>query len=179
MAGRSSRRTSQRSERTDAALDPAERAREIALRLLEHSPRSSAQLRDGLVQREVDPDIADQIIARYVEVGLLDDAALAATIARTRHRERGLSRRAVADELRRKGFGDEDAESALAQISAEDEHEAARELAAQRWRRLSAHEPRTKARRVAGMLARKGYSPSVAFEVVRELERADNDGGPI
>ncbi|WP_084127122.1 regulatory protein RecX [Demequina sp. NBRC 110054] len=175
MAGRP--RT--RAKRADDTTDPAERAREIALRLLDHSPRSSAQLRAGLLQREVDPDTADLIIERYTEVGLLDDAALAATIARTRHRERGLSRRAVADELRRKGFDAEDAEAALEQISTDDEREAARELGEQRWRRLSSHDSRTRSRRVASMLARKGYSPSLAFEVVRELERADNDGESV
>ncbi len=156
--------------------DPAERAREIALRLLDHSARSAAQLREGMLKREVDPEIADQIVARYIEVGLLDDSALAATIARTRHAERGLSRRAIAQELRRKGFEPEDVESALAQIDGDDEADAARELAAVRWRRLSNHDDQTRTRRVVAMLGRKGYAPSLAFEVVRELQRADNVG---
>ncbi|WP_160297611.1 regulatory protein RecX [Demequina salsinemoris] len=160
-------------------MDPAERAREIALRLLDHSPRSAAQLHEGLMKREVDAETADLIVERYIEVGLLDDAALAAAITRTRHRERGLSRRAVAEELRRKGIGAEDAEAALAQISSDDERVAARELAEQRWQRLASHDARTRARRVASMLARKGYSPSLAFEVVRELERADNGGESV
>lgn len=153
--------------------DPAERAREIALRLLTHSSRSEQQLREGLVSREVDPAIAEEIIARYREVGLLDDSALAASIARTRHQERGKSRRAIDQELRRKGFTGEDIDAALEQISSDDEWEAARILASKRWNSLSGHEEPVKVRRVVGMLGRKGYSPDLAFGVVKELQRAD------
>ncbi|MDN4473641.1 regulatory protein RecX [Demequina sp. SYSU T00b26] len=113
---------------------------------------------------------------RYREVGLLDDAALASTIARTRHRERGLSRRAIEQELRRKGFEHPEIEGALAQIDGDDEADAARELAAVRWRRLAGHDDQTRVRRVVAMLGRKGYAPSLAFEVVRELQHADNVG---
>ncbi|WP_084040303.1 regulatory protein RecX [Demequina sp. NBRC 110053] len=170
-----SQRARQRSAPTTPA-DPAERAREIALRLLTHSARSTAQLREGLLKREVEPGIADQIVARYVEVGLLDDGALAASIARARHSERGASRRAIHQELRRKGFGTDHIDAALDQISGDDEHEAARSLALKRWRSLQAHDEQTRVRRVVAMLGRKGYSPEIAFGVVKELQRADRAG---
>lgn len=156
------------------ATDPAERAREIALRLLTHSPRSAAQLREGLISREVQAHVADQIIERYREVGLLDDADLAATIARTRHRERGKSRRGVRQELQRKGFDAHDIDAALEQISDDDEHAVARELAFKRWNQLTGVDRDKRVRRVVGMLGRKGYSPSLAFALVRECEDADN-----
>jgi regulatory protein len=157
-------------------MDPAERAREIAIRLLTHSPRSAAQLRDGLTSRDVDGDIADQVVARYQEVGLLDDTQLSATIARTRHRERGKSRRAIGMELRRKGFDTTDVEAALNQITEEDEREAAEQLAAKRWHQLANVDTDARVRRVVGMLGRRGYSPSLAFEVVKHLQRADTGG---
>src|SRR5690554_5590281 len=156
--------------------DPAERAREIALRLLTHSPRSEAQLRDGLASREVAPDIIDEVIERYREVGLLDDAELASTIARARHRERGRSRRAVRQELQRKGFEPHHIEAALGQISDDDEHAVARELAFKRWNQLEGVDRESRVRRVVGMLGRRGYSPSLAFSLVRECEDADNSG---
>ena len=162
----------------DAAstLDPAERAREIALRLLTHSARSSAQLRDGLVSRDVPDDVADAVVARYQEVGLLDDAALAGTIARTRHHERGKSRRAIQQELARKGFDAQDVENALEQISDEDEHQAARALARKRWDQLAGVDHDARVRRVVGMLGRRGYSPSLAFALVKDFSRADDIG---
>ncbi|WP_062377347.1 regulatory protein RecX [Demequina pelophila] len=164
--------------RADAAgQDPEERAREIALRLLTHSARSAAQLRDGLVARDVAPDLADALVARYAEVGLVDDAALAATIVRTRHGERGQARRAIAQELRRKGFSQDDAEQALAQIDGDDERERARELAAARWARLASHPPEVRSRRIVAMLGRKGYPPGLAYAVVTDLARAESEGG--
>ncbi|WP_084100357.1 regulatory protein RecX [Demequina sp. NBRC 110051] len=159
-----------------AALDPAERAREIALRLLTHSARSSAQLRDGLVSRDVPEEIADAVVARYQEVGLLDDAVLAGTIARTRHHERGKSRRAIQQELARKGFEAQDVENALEQITDEDEHQAARALARKRWDQLAGVDYDARVRRVVGMLGRRGYSPSLAFALVKDFSRADDIG---
>lgn len=158
---------------TTTSTDPAERARAIALNYLNHSPRSSGQLRAKLLSREVEPAIADLVIERYVEVGLLDDAALAATIARTRLAERGLARRAIASELQRKGFAPEHIEGALAGIADEDEWSAAQDLAAKRWNRLEGHSDEVKTRRVVAMLGRKGYGPSTAFAVVKRLTRAD------
>src|SRR5690554_1884187 len=154
--------------------DPVERAREIAIRLLTHSPRSAAQLREGLLKREVEPDIVEEIIERYREVGLIDDTELAATIARTRHHERGRSRRAVRQELQRKGFESHDIDAALEQISDDDEHAVARELAVKRWNQLEGVDRDKRVRRVVGMLGRRGYSPSLAFALVRECEDADN-----
>jgi len=167
-----------RARREDAPTtpaDPAERAREIALRLLTHSPRSCAQLREKLIARDVEPTVAEALIERYVEVGLLDDAALAAQIARTRHAERGLAPRAIRQELQRKGFEPADIEAALEPIpQAIDDR--ARELARKRWDALAHVAPEARVRRVVGMLARRGYSPSSAFAVVKDWQRADTAG---
>lgn len=157
-------------------LPPAERARDIAIRLLTNSPRSAHQLREGLLSRDVDRDVAEAVIARYIEVGLLDDAALAATIARTRHAERGVAPRVIAMELRRKGFGDADIEAALAPIEPADERAAAQRLAQRRWARTAGLAPDVRVRRVVAHLGRKGYPPSIAFALVKDLRGADIEG---
>lgn len=167
-----------RARREDAPTtpaDPAERAREIALRLLSHSPRSCAQLRQKLIDRDVEPALADELVARYVEVGLLDDAALSAQIARTRHNERGLAPRAIRLELQRKGFTAEDIESALEPIDDRID-DRAEHLARKRWDSLAVLDPEVRVRRVVGMLARRGYSPSNALAVVKDWQRADKAG---
>ncbi len=155
------------------ASDPAERARAIALRILTNAPRSAAQLREGLVDRDVPELVADEVIERYREVGLLDDAGLAATIVRTRHNERGQARRVIAQELRRKGFGASNIEEALAQVSDGDEREAAAGLARARWEALAGVPRDARIRRVVAHLGRKGYPPGQAFDLVRGLDRAD------
>jgi regulatory protein len=169
-------RGSQRARQEEVTtLPPAERARELALRLLTHSPRSAQQLRDGLVSRDVPPDIADEVIARYIDVGLLDDAGLAATIARTRHAERGTAARVIAQELRRKGFSDEHIASALEPIGREAEHHAASDLALKRWERTAGLPRDVRVRRVVAHLGRKGYSPGLAFALVKDLANADSE----
>lgn len=162
-----------RRDPVEVAEDPAEHAREVALRLLSQAPRSAAQLRDGLVARGVEESAADEVIARYREVGLVDDGVLAAMIARTRHRERGHARRAIRDELRRKGFEAPVIESALGEISQEDEQKAAATLAARRWEALKDLPQETRIRRVVAALGRRGYPPGMTFSLVRALKDAD------
>ena len=55
--------------------DPREVGRLIALRQLETRPRTERELHDTLCARGIPSDIADELIVRFVEVGLLDDRA--------------------------------------------------------------------------------------------------------
>lgn len=144
--------------------------------MLNHSPRSSGQVRAKLLEHDIPPNVIDEVIDRYIDVGLLDDAALAASLVRTRHQEKGKARTAIAMELRRKEFPDEVIEQALEQIDDDDEFAAARALGLKRWNSLEGQPDQVRARRVAGMLGRKGYSPGVAYEVVKTLSRADSEG---
>lgn len=81
---------------------------------------------------------------------------------------KGLGRRALAAELRRKGVDDEEARAALAELDPDDEREAARRLVERRLRSTAGVDTATATRRLVGMLARKGHSPGVAHAVVRE-----------
>ncbi|MBN2176175.1 MAG: regulatory protein RecX [Demequinaceae bacterium] len=154
-------------------MDPAERAREIALRILSGAPRSAAHLRERLLAKGVEEAIADEVIRRYREVGLLDDRALSAAIARARHRERGHARGAIRDELRRKGFEDSDIEAALTEVSDDDERSMASILASRHWEATRGLDDEARTRRVVGALGRRGYRPGIAFPLVRALKDAD------
>lgn len=164
-----------RARREAPTTAPAERARELALSILTRTPRSAADLRARLISKEIEPDVADEVIQRYLEVGLLDDVTLAATIARTRHAERGLAPRAIAQELRRKGFEEDHIRGALEPFSSVVQEDTARELAAKRWSREAGSPPEARVRRTVSHLARKGYSASLAFALVRDLQRADSE----
>jgi regulatory protein len=90
---------------------------------------------------------------------------------RSRHAHRGLARRAIAMELRRKGVSDEDAGDALAEVDAESEERRARELVDRKLRSMAvgtADQRAAAARRLVGMLARKGYGAGTAYRVVKE-----------
>lgn len=148
--------------------DPERVARAILLRQLALGPRTEAQLRDALTRRNVPVEVAEVLLVRFTEVGLIDDAAYAEALIRSEAAAGGLSRRRVADRLQAKGVSDELAAEAVAQIDPDQELEAARTLAARQMRRLGGLERAVAQRRLAGVLARRGYPPDTVRRVVRD-----------
>jgi regulatory protein len=151
--------------------DPHDWARQIVLRQLTAAPRSRAQLEQALRRRNCPDDVAGEVLDRMEEVGLVDDEAYAGMLVRSRQAGRGLATRALRQELRSKGVDDETAATALAQVDPHAEEDRARELVAKRLRTMHGLDPMTQTRRLAGMLARKGYDAEVALRVVREAVR--------
>jgi regulatory protein len=149
--------------------DPESVARAIVLRQLTMTARTRSQLETILAKRDVPPAVATKVLDRMTEVGLIDDAAYAEAWVRTRHADRGLARRALAQELRQRGVDDEIARDALDAIDLDDERERALALVRRKAPSTRGLEPAVRTRRLAGMLARKGYSSGVAFAVVREV----------
>ncbi|WP_141784767.1 regulatory protein RecX [Ornithinicoccus hortensis] len=152
----------------DAEPDPHDVARRIVLRQLTMAPRSRKQLEDKLRQRGCADDVAKTVLDRMTEVGLVDDEAYARSLARTRVETKGLAARAITHELRRKGVAEEHIEQALDDVDPDVEKEQARGLVAKRLRTMRGLEREVQTRRLAGFLARKGYSGGVAYEVIRE-----------
>ncbi|WP_232734337.1 regulatory protein RecX [Kitasatospora sp. CB02891] len=153
--------------------DPADRARDICLRLLTGAAKSRKQLADALRRKEIPDEVAEQVLSRLEEVGLIDDAAFAEAWVESRHAVRGLSRRALAQELRTKGVTGETAERALLQVDADDETDAARALVERKLRSTAGLDRDVRMRRLVGVLARRGYSEGLAFRVVREALDAE------
>jgi regulatory protein len=108
------------------------------------------------------------VLQRYGEVGLIDDEAFARAWVTSRHHGKGLARRALAGELRRKGVDSDAVNGALDELDGETEEQTARELVARRLRTERAGNPEATFRRLVGVLARKGYPPGLAFRVVRD-----------
>lgn len=167
--GRSARVAREPRERPPASREEQlEAARAVALRVLGGAPRTSRQLRDALVRRGHEEDVVDELVARYEEVGLLDDAALAGAVARTRLHEKGLSRRGIAAELRRKGVGEDDVARAVEQIDDEAEAEAARLLVRRHLARTAGLDRDVRVRRTLGALGRKGHAPGAVMRIITE-----------
>ncbi len=153
----------------DPPGDPESVARAICLRALTQSARSRAELSALLRRKGVPDSAAAAVLDRLGAVGLIDDEALANTFAAAAHQERGLSRRAVAVKLRQRGIDEPVVQSALAQIDGDSELAAAHALAARKLRSLAGLEPGVQARRLVGLLARRGYSPGLALRVVKDV----------
>lgn len=151
--------------------DPVQQAKDICLRLLTVRPRTRVELAQVLARKGVEAEVAEQVLSRFDEVGLIDDAAFAELWVRSRHGFQGLSRKALAVELRRKGVAEESAAEALATVDSEAEEERARQLVRKRLRSLGDADEPTKVRKLVGMLARKGYSEGMAYRVVKDEVR--------
>ena len=153
--------------------DPESTARAICLRLLTGQPRTRAELAAALVKRGVPDDAAETVLGRFTEVGLVDDRAFAAAWVDSRHAGRGLSRRALAAELRRRGVAGDVVGEAVAMVDADAEERAARQLVDRRLAATRRLDTEARLRRLVGMLARRGYPPGLALRVVRDALAAE------
>lgn len=147
--------------------DEYERAREICLRQLSYSARSRAQLAASMRRRGIDDAIADSVLSRFQAVGLIDDEAFAAAWVDSRHRGRGIGPRKIAHELRNRGVDQRLTAETLRTITPAEERATARALLDRHLSGTRGRPAPSRARRLIGILARKGYSPQVAYEVVR------------
>lgn len=152
-----------------AGADPQAVARGICLRLLTMAPRTRAQLAEALRKREVPQEAADAVLERFSEVGLIDDEAFAEAWVSSRHAGRGLARKALAAELRHRGVDEETVQDAVERLDPDQEVETARRLVRRKLSSTRGLDPAVRTRRLAGMLARKGYGPGLAFRVIREV----------
>jgi regulatory protein len=145
----------------------SERAREICLRLLAVRPRTRVELAKALARKEISDEVIAEVLDRYDEVGIIDDAAFARAWVSSRHQGRGLARRALANELRQRGVDAEVAGEALETLDEDEEAATARTLV-DRKLRTATGPPEAVFRRLVGMLARKGYPAGVAIRAVKD-----------
>lgn len=136
--------------------------------LLNARPRSEAELRAALTKKKVPKEIQEEICSRFKEVGLIDDSSYASSLvnSRSRYSRQGAAR--IHAELRRKGISTEIAEEAVSQITETDELEAARAVAQKKMRTLRGESRKVAERRLAGVLARRGFSQSTVIAIVNE-----------
>ena len=151
-----------------AELSREEQARNLCLRLLTARARTRAELAGQLTKRGYPDDVSAKVLDRLADVGLVDDADFAEQWVRSRRMNAGKGKRALAAELRTKGVDNEVISAALADIDAGAERERAEQLVSDKLRRERLTDDDAKlARRLVGMLARRGYSQTMAFDVVK------------
>ncbi|GAA5181634.1 hypothetical protein GCM10023322_16770 [Rugosimonospora acidiphila] len=161
--------------RPEPPRDPAQVARDICLQQLAVRPRTRSELAAVLHKRGISDQVATEVLDRYDEVGLIDDAAFAKAWVTSRHHGKGLARRALAGELKKRGVDGELVGAALEEVDQETEAATARALVDRRLRSMPAVSPEAVFRRLVGMLARKGYPPGLAITVVKEAVAARRD----
>jgi regulatory protein len=147
------------------------------LRLLIARARTRAELAGRLAKRGYPEDVTTTVLQRLEAVGLIDDEDFAGQWVRSRQAHAGKGKRALAAELRTKGVDDEVIAAALADIDAGAERVRAEQLVERRLRReaLGDGDDVKVTRRLVGMLARRGYSQSMAVAVVTEALTAERE----
>ena len=149
--------------------DPVGTARTIALRKLTASARTRHELDEALQKKNVPDEIAAAVLDRLEDVGLIDDGAFAQSWVESRQQRRHLSRSALRRELQTKGVDREQVEAALASVDSEDELTAARTLAAKKVSSMHGLDRVVRERRLAGVLARRGFGSGIVTTVLGEL----------
>lgn len=169
----------------DAEADPEAVAKAIVYRQLSAAPKSRLQLARKLAERDVPEDVAEKVLDKFEDVRLINDAEFADMWVRSRAQSRKLAKGALRRELAEKGIEPDTAEAALEQLSDADEELAARSLVERKLRPgldLDDRAGRDKTtRRLASMLARKGYQPAQAFRIVADVidAQAADTGQPV
>jgi regulatory protein len=154
-----------------------EQARALCLRLLTARARTRAELAGQLTKRGYPDNVSASVLDRLTAVGLVDDTDFAQQWVQSRRANAGKSKRALAAELHTKGVDKDVITTVLATIDAGAERGRAEQLVAAKLRRENLDGDQTRvARRLVAMLARRGYSQTMASDVVKveldlELER--------
>lgn len=135
---------------------------------------STREIEQKLLRAGYRPSTVEMVIYKLQRENLLDDADFARQWVESRqHHKLGRSR--IAQELRRKGISQEEAEDALSVIDDEDQLSGAIALAEKAAVRIKPGEDKRKASsRIAGMLARRGYSWDIAKQAIAQVLSDEN-----
>ncbi|HQR79475.1 MAG TPA: regulatory protein RecX [Actinomycetota bacterium] len=165
---------------TQPQSDPYEVARLIGLQQVEARPRTEQELRDILCRRGIPGEVADAVVRRFVEVGLLDDRAYARLWVESRIRSRGLGVAALRRELRTHKVPSPVIDEVLAGIDADDSLRSAVDHVRGRVARCSLPLDVRDERRMVAFLMRRGHDPQSARQAVllavAEVTAADAAG---
>lgn len=174
-------------DEADEADEPAEtleaaqhRAENISMHALTRRGVSSREMEKTLRSRDLPDEVVLAEVERLERVGLLDDAALAETLVRTKQDRKGLGKSAIAAELRQRGLAQEAVDEAVAEIDDDEEQARADEWARKRAGQLRGLDHATAERRLSGYLMRRGYrSEVVRRAIATALPRGGAKGGGV
>jgi regulatory protein len=171
-------RSPARERSTERASDP-EAAREAALRLLERTRRTRADLARRLREKGFDATVSAEVLDRLAAVSLVDDAEYALAFLTERWGRRAAGRRRLEQELQRRGVARPDIEQAFERFSEAqgpaDEVRLARRVAEQAARRYARLDPRVRRQRLYALLARRGFDGDVIEQALRDDDPPSND----
>jgi len=157
------------------ALDEVARAKEAALRILALRPRSVAEVQRHLKRKGFSGVVIDQVVARFTELGYLDDEAFARYWVENRETFRPRGPLGLRQELRQKGVPEAIIRRVVSEVDVPASARRALLPQARRWRHLDWAAFRRKA---GQYLARRGFPYDVINDVVPEVWAEVSHGTP-
>ena len=144
-------------------------AQTIALNALAVRAKSRGEIAAHLKRRGIPDDAANVVLDRLERSGLINDLDFARAWSTSRLSSKKISKRVLAQELRKKCVADDLIAQALDEISGDDEYEAALHLGQRKARALMNYSQEVRERRIVSALARKGYNFGIINRVLREV----------
>jgi regulatory protein len=159
-------------------IDDGERNRAYhqAINFLGYRPRSRAEVRRRLQEKQHEPERIDAVLARLEDEGYVNDEQFAQFWIENRTRFRPRSARALRHELRQKGVPVSVIDAAVSKVDEEDAARAALSKRIDRWRALDEDQFVHKA---IEYLARRGFSYGTARDTAslawEDLANSDHE----
>ena len=144
-----------------------------ALHALAPRAKSRAELSAHLQKRDISIEIADAVLDELELQGLLNDLEFANIWSESRQRQKKLSKRVIAGELRNKGVAQDIINEVIEKIDDDLEYQTAYALAEKKFRSAKDLPPEKIYGRIAGALSRKGFSTGLTSRIIRELLSTD------
>jgi len=148
------------------AADNYERAKQSAFNFVSYRPRSKYELRKNLSRKKYDENSIDRVVARLVELEMLDDKAFARYWVEQRETFRPRSRRALSYELYQKGVKREIVDEVVGEVDEDAAAYRAGRKKAHRWANL----PKDKFRHdMNRFLQRRGFNYNIYAPATERL----------
>jgi regulatory protein len=148
-----------------------EKTMQRAFRLLSYKPRSRAELRARLLEKEwAEEAVVDSVIARLEQLGYLDDEQLASSLISSRIERNPLGPSRIQRDLKRRKLSAETVENALDRAFSEhNEEELIERAIAKRLRLKGIPTTREESKKLFDYLIRRGFSYDLVLRKVREV----------
>jgi len=159
------------------ALDRAgqwHKARKAALGLLGRRSYSTGEIVQRLARRGFSPELRREVAEQLAADGWIDDEAYAKAVARQIQSRGPAGKRLIVSRLRQRKIGREIAEHVAEEAVADVDHvEEGLILARRRLHAMGTVPPGTAARRIGGLLARRGLDADTVRSVIDRLRLFD------
>ena len=150
------------------------KARKRAFTALGRKPLSRSELIERLIRAGHDEETATAVADELASDGWLDDAALAREIVQQTLARRPAGRQLLIEKIRKRGIEEELDHTAVDEaLDRDDPTESALQLAEQRYRSMHSLPPATAARRLAGLLHRRGFDDETVETVINRMGLSD------